>query len=66
MKVVCIINKYRPFKYDLTIGRYYDVIDFDNLGYKLEDDKGNVKMYPSYCFKTIEEIREDKLIKLGI
>jgi hypothetical protein len=66
MKAICINNQ----NVDITIGKYYDIIL--HVGYlknefcDLIDDGGRSVQLGKYRFKTIEEIREEKLNELGI
>ena len=70
MKVICIGDKNPDgYKYDnITIGETYDAIErklYRSVFYILAKDDVNVDV--SYCtnvFKTISEIRNDKIDKL--
>ena len=58
MKVKCIDIGYWVF---LTIDKIYDVIKYD---YYIIDDSGNKWRYPKELFKTLSEMRNDKINKL--
>jgi hypothetical protein len=58
MKVKCI-NK--GIWLSLTIGKTYDVIEYDYDGYYKMD---NEKWYPKSWFKSLSEIRNEKIDKL--
>jgi hypothetical protein len=63
MKVKCIDN--RDWESFLTINKTYNVvIDYDDDDYKIIDDEYEEWWYPKYLFKTIPEIRNDKINKL--
>ena len=63
MKVFCVNNHASS----LTIGKWYDVGDrnFSTL-YDIINDNGIQWAYPKFQFKTVDELREEKLDKLGI
>lgn len=61
------------YKTNLTIGRTYDsnpLASLHELGsydvYEIRNDIGQSWWYPDNLFKTVDEIREEKLIQLGI
>ena len=63
MKIKCIKNK--CWRLVLTIDKTYDVIDSDNISYKIMNDIGNKDWwYPKEQFKTLAEIRNEKIDKL--
>ena len=69
MKVVCIDNTYLSLS--LTIGKTYDVLksggNWDELtSCLINDDKECVAYFGREHFKTVVEIRDEKLKKLGI
>jgi hypothetical protein len=79
MKVVFV--KYDGNIYSLTIGKSYTVIDkqpnlttssiphtYPNRGdyVYIQNDSGYYWWYPSNSFKTIDEVRQEKLEQLGI
>ena len=75
MKIFCIGNPY-PYVWKITPGKTYDLLDLrlrnGNIAQYIIDDVGSVfnlkdgiETYPN-CFKTREEIREEKLKELGV
>lgn len=75
MKVVFYTDEY--FNYDdvyktdeeyllkrLTIGKFYEVVDFSATGYRIIDDNGHLTFYNKSLFKTLEKYREDKINRL--
>jgi hypothetical protein len=63
MKIKCINNN--GFKKSLTVSKTYEVIYIYNDGdYEIIDDKGNEFWYPKDYFKTLYEIRNEKIDKL--
>ena len=60
MKIKCIENTY----YDLTIDKTYVVIDEDEDWYWVIDDNGRENWHWKYFFKTLSELRNDKINKL--
>jgi hypothetical protein len=66
--VTCITNDASEgvsWKY-LTKGKSYLLIEESSTGYLIKDDTDEEYRYPIRNFKTIEEIREQKLNELGI
>jgi hypothetical protein len=59
MKVKCITNINI-----LTIGKFYDVIKINNGGYIIIDDNGYKFWHSKDWFKTLSEIRNEKINKL--
>jgi hypothetical protein len=76
MKVICIDNKYTDnIKYpQLIVGKEYECVEifhndiYDTITYKIKISNINNDwwFYPSNIFKTIDEIRNQKLEELGI
>lgn len=76
MKIVCVNNgSLQEFqkKQNLTLGKIYDTRDklypiSDNVQTTLEvkNDKGEIVLYKSMRFVTLDEWREMKLKSLGI
>jgi hypothetical protein len=68
MKILCVDSL--NVSLSLTSGVWYDVIEIDeskHFGhYRIIDDRKNKTSWSKNRFKTIEEIREDKLNELGI
>ena len=62
MKVKCIDN--RGFNEYITIGKTYDVIEEDDMSYTIINDNGHGWWLNKQCFKTISEIRNEKINKL--
>lgn len=68
--VTCISNMVDDkfgYKY-ITIGRKYKIEDVDNdtREYQIIDDIEDHSFFPIWMFKTTQELREEKLNKLGI
>jgi hypothetical protein len=63
MKVKCINNN--GFS-NLTIGKIYEVFEIDDDGYYyiIDDNKNEVWWYPKGYFKSLYEIRNEKIDKL--
>jgi hypothetical protein len=51
---------------NLTVGKLYTVIDIDNIGYKITNDKLNDFWYIKELFYSVQEFRDIKLKELGI
>ena len=71
MKVVCIdnkmINSSRRFR--LTIGKIYTSLNKQkdwNLGILIENDNGIIRYYDEEMFKSLDEVRQNKLEELGV
>jgi hypothetical protein len=50
----------------LTKGKKYQIVDIDNLEIMIIDDMNNHNFFPIWMFKTIQNLREEKLNELGI
>lgn len=73
MKLICVDNRinksdlvdfdnYKNYYYNLTIGKSYEVDGIVNKELvKLNDDLGHVRYFPKDCFKTLDEIRDEKI-----
>lgn len=59
MKVKCIDNKDNEDR--LTIGKFYNVIDYDVFWYEIENTE---LKFPKFRFTTLSEIRNEKINKL--
>jgi hypothetical protein len=72
MKVVCVTTDYigiwssSSSKLMLTIGKWYDVVDGGDDFYTIIWNNGYQANLAKSYFKTIEEIRQDKLNELGV
>lgn len=78
MKVLCVSNTYVGLS--ITIGKWYEIyrgeLKLSNLDILLDqykngsvivkDDKGRWTRLSNIYFKTIEDIREEKLKEIGI
>jgi len=72
MKVLCVSNKYVGLS--ITIGKWYEVRkdnEFINSNtssecFIVKDDKERWAVLNQTYFKTIEDIREEKLKEIGI
>ena len=53
-----------PYQPALKVGNFYQVIDKDNIGYKIIDDLGRNYWYVKDCFEPIQETRNDKINNL--
>jgi hypothetical protein len=60
MKVICI--RQDPAE-SITIGKIYTV-SFNLSYYQIENDRGDLWVYPKDLFKPLDEIREEKINKL--
>lgn len=60
-KIICIRHSNWE---DLTIGKTYDVVREGNDWYDIKDDVGFIWGYPKIRFKTLSEIRNEKIDKL--
>jgi hypothetical protein len=72
MKVVCVTTEHSgtwssfSSKLMLTIGKWYDVVDGGDDFYTIIWNNGYQANLSKSYFKTIEEIRQDKLNELGV
>ena len=70
MKVVCVNNGFivtGTESVKLTVGVAYEVLSLDHDGsYGIVNDLGDIHYYNPKRFLSIEDMREDKLNKLGI
>ena len=65
MKLLCVSNTYVGLS--ITIGKWYDgFIDTSGGCFIVKDDKEIWSVLNQTYFKTIEDIREEKLNELGI
>ena len=65
MKLLCVSNTYVGLS--ITIGKWYDgFIDTSSECFIVKDDKERWSVLNQTYFKTIEDIREEKLNELGI
>lgn len=69
MKVLCVSNTYVGLS--ITIGKWYDVIIDEDKStssecFIVKDDKERWAALNQTYFKTIEDIREEKIKELGI
>jgi hypothetical protein len=68
MRVVCIDNIQKAFgsqiKLDLTINKIYDVIDYGDDVYIINDDFTEEVPYSGFRFKKLEEFRDEIITKL--
>ena len=72
MKVICISTAKWPNNRNLTLGKWYEVLDVEFYldakskvyAYKIIDDGGMNMSYHSRLFKNVEEVREEKLNQL--
>jgi hypothetical protein len=62
MKVKCIKNN--NWIFHLTVSEIYNIVDINDSYYKIIDDIGNERWYPKKWFKTLSEIRNEKIYKL--
>ena len=63
MEVVCIDNE-RGWWKNITIGKVYDVLIIRNDSYEIYNDNKNNISYSKDLFKTIPEIRNEKIERL--
>jgi GH43 family beta-xylosidase len=71
MKVLCVNNT--NLSLSLTVGKWYEVFDGDDApimvysgSYVVIADRGNYTRLSMRHFKTLEELRNEKLSELGI
>ena len=71
MKVLCVNNEY--VRLCITVGKWYEVKELDGdwnrisaYNYHIKDDKERWSVLDRKYFRTIEEIREEKLKELGV
>ena len=71
MKVVCVDNT--NVSLSLSVGKWYEVFEGDDApitvysgSYVVITDRGNYTRLSDRYFKTLEEIRNEKLKELGI
>ena len=62
MRIVCIYN-YEDY-YNITIGKSYEVIEYDMIEYRIIDDDGCLIWYPKKWFKPLSEYRNETINKL--
>jgi hypothetical protein len=72
MKVMCIDNKYISNKrieicncYNITIGKWYDILLESDTHYKITHDLGVKHNYPKELFLTEKKLRKLKLKKIN-
>lgn len=70
MRLKCIetksrTNEFKPYK-GLTIGKYYDILDKNEIGYRIINDNDYLGWCAKDYFESIDEMRDDKLKKIGI
>lgn len=58
MKVVCIDNRGFNKKYNLTVGKIYDIVSDYGESYLIKNDIGKLIDYANFRFKTLDEIRD--------
>lgn len=64
MKVLCVNNNFVSLS--LTVGKWYEVFDTQSHNYVIISDRGNKQRISRSFFMTLEELRNEKLNKLGI
>ena len=68
MKVLCVNNKYVELV--ITVGKLYEtnelVTNLPDFQYLIKDDKNFWIAMDKEHFKTLDEVREDKLKELGL
>lgn len=67
MRLLCITDYTRisdGSQPGIIVGRYYEVIDQDTIGYKVIDEFGRRLYYIKSCFEPIEVTRDRKINKL--
>ena len=62
MKVKCIEN--HNYLFNITIGKTYEVINIYDNGYDIVNDEGGYWCYSKEYFRTLSEIRNEKINKL--
>lgn len=73
MRVLCIdvsLVSSIGMNISITIGRYYDVLGGSDIGssnyYVLVDDNGFVGIFLKSNFKTMDQVRDERLNELGV
>jgi hypothetical protein len=66
MKVVCINNVGSNKKYNLTLGKIYDIVANYGDSYLIVNDIGKLVDYASFRFETLVDYRDRIIEKLGI
>lgn len=66
MKVLCVSNEYVGLC--ITVGKWYDVSPepFYSSRYLIKDDSDRWSYLDRKYFRTVEEIREEKLKEIGL
>ena len=64
VKVKCVIMGHNPDNYKLTIGKIYDVTEASGVMYHVINDYNEKRVFPKEWFKTLSEIRNEKINKL--
>ena len=66
MKVFCVSNEYVGLC--ITVGEWYDVRPepFYSSRYLIKDDRDRRSYLDTKYFRTVEEIREEKLKEIGL
>ncbi len=65
MKVLCVNNTYVELV--VTIGKWYETKEYiPDFQYLIKDDKNFWIAMDKEHFKTLDEVREDKLKELGL
>ena len=67
MKVLCVSNEYVGLC--ITVGKWYDVSPepfYSISSYLIKDDRDRWNYLDRKYFRTLEELREDKLKEIGL
>lgn len=67
MKLICVDNRIKgnpeDYYFNLTIGNSYEILGLSvkRSSFKVKDDFDHVRIFPKDCFKTLDEIRDEKI-----
>lgn len=68
MRLKCIEVKTEDsmLYHGLTVDKYYNIIDKDEIGYKIVNDVDYLCWYVKDYFESVDEMRNNKLKGIGI
>jgi len=62
---VYAVNIHTKGYYNLTIGKSYEMLSDSSYEIltliKIQDDFGHIRFFPKHCFKSLDEIRDEKI-----
>jgi hypothetical protein len=65
VKIKSRTSEFEPYK-GLTVGKYYDILAKDSLGYQIVNDNDYLGWCVKDYFESIDEMRDNKLNEIGI